>query len=272
MLVQECLHLILNIAGIVFYSHYHHHLHIAHTTSYQVYPSEYAYHDDSVTRSESISANCRSYPPGSFLGGLHPEHYIHCDGTQLKLADSNYGQEQYQPTDHYVWRSTSTELLLFIFPTRVSLTTITLHYYSDSVRGLPRLIFYAVPDDFDVWDVPETSYPHVDVASFPPVGGPAGHRNNTNVMININIKFNTKKVLMFKSSSAFHLAVSDAEFFECIQAGTVEYLYLQPIIIVHSCIIVATSKATATTTMASSSTQVYKLYLMLKLQQILLKH
>ena len=55
-----------------------------------------------------------------------------CDGTQLKLTDSNFGQEQYQPTDHYVWISRSDEQLLFIFPRRVSLTTITLHYYSDS--------------------------------------------------------------------------------------------------------------------------------------------
>ena len=67
--------------------------------------------------------------------------------------------------------------LLFIFPTAVSLTTITLHYYSDNIRGLPRLRFYAVPDDFDVWDAPTTSYPHVDVALVPPGGEPAGRRN-----------------------------------------------------------------------------------------------
>ena len=116
--------------------------------------SEYAYHDDSVTKNESSSAICRSYPEGYAKGDENPEHYIHCDGTQLKLADSNVGQEQYQLTDYYMWSSRTGELLLFIFPTRVSLTTITLHYYSDSVRGLPRLTFYAVRSDLDVRDVP----------------------------------------------------------------------------------------------------------------------
>ena len=89
-----------------------------------------------------------------------------------------------------------------------TLTTITLHYYSDSVRGLPRLSFYAVPDDFDVWDLPSASYPSVDVASVPSGGEPAGHRN-----VSVNVNFHTKKVLMQKFSSNFALAVSEVEFF-----------------------------------------------------------
>ena len=103
-----------------------------------MYPSEYAYHDDSINRYESASANCRSYPAGNNgPGGVHTQDYIHCDGTQLKLTDFILGQEQYQPTDYYVWSSSSSEQLLFIFPTRVSLTTIKLYYHSDSVQGLP---------------------------------------------------------------------------------------------------------------------------------------
>ena len=99
--------------------------------------------------------------------------------------------------------------MLFIFPTRVSLTTITLHYYSDSHRGLPRLRFYAAPDDHNIWDVPTTSYPHVDVAAH--AGGePTGCRN-----ISINVNFNTNKVLMYKFSSSFQFAVSEVEFFAC---------------------------------------------------------
>ena len=176
-----------------------------------MYPSEYAYHDHSVNRDESASAKCRRYPPSNLPGGLHTEDYIHCDGTQLKLADSNFGQEQYQSTDYYVWSSRSGEQLLFIFPTRVSLTTITLHYYSDSVQGLPRLVFYAVPDDFGVWDVPTTSYPQVNVASVLPGGEPAGHRS-----VSINFNFGThKKVLMFKYGSTIRLAVSEVQFFIC---------------------------------------------------------
>ena len=102
---------------------------------------------------------------------------------------------------------------MFIFPIiRVSLTTITLHYYSDSDRGRPRLKFYAVPDDFDVWDALTTNNPHADVPSVPAGGEPAGHRS-----VSINANFNTQKVLslMYKFSNSFQLAVSEVEFFTC---------------------------------------------------------
>ncbi len=183
------------------------------SVSCQVYPSEYAYQDDSVSRAESQSANCRRYqtglpaPPGEFT-----DQYTHYDGTQRKLTDSDLGQEQYQYSDYYHWVAGSYGQLLFIFPTRAFLTTITLHYFmhSDRDRGLPRLRFYAVPDNFDVWDRPTTSYPRVDVAAVPPGGEPAGHRNTS-----INVNFNTKKVLMYKFSSSFQFAVSEVEFFTC---------------------------------------------------------
>ena len=125
-----------------------------------MYPSEYAYHDNSVSRDESPSASCRRYEDTFTYSG----QYTHCDGRQLKLIDSELGPEQYQPTDYYVWIAGSDGKLLFIFPTRVSLTTITLHYYSDNAHhlGLPRLRFYAVLDDFDVWDAPD--YKHTTYA------------------------------------------------------------------------------------------------------------
>ena len=56
----------------------------AFATSQRVFPTEYAYHRNSVTRSEMDSANCMNYP--STLGGMsgvHSEHYIYCYGTQL---------------------------------------------------------------------------------------------------------------------------------------------------------------------------------------------
>ena len=174
-----------------------------------MYPSEYAYHGDSVTRAESASANCRRYPAGNLQGGIFPEHYIHCDGTQLRLNDSDHGQEQYSSSAYYVWPAGRDRQLLFILPTIVSLTTITLHYYSGSDQGFPRLSFYAVPDDFDIWDAPTTSYAHVDVAA---VQGrePTGRRNAS-----INVSFNTKKVLMYIYSSSYQFAVSEVEFFKC---------------------------------------------------------
>ena len=180
--------------------------------SCQVYPSEYAYKHDSVNRTGSDRVNCNRYNDGIKLGA-NTNEYIHCDGNQLQLTDSNFGREQYQDTDYYWWSTGRTSSLLFTFPTSVSLTTITMHYYSDSVRGLARLRFYVVPDDFDIWSALTTSYSHVDVAAVSPGEEPAGRRN-----ITINVTdFKTKKTLMhiIESSSTFLFAVSEVEFFTC---------------------------------------------------------
>ena len=175
-----------------------------------MYPSEYAYHHDSVNRSEPSGANCRRYPESGLQTGVFTDQYTHCDGLQRKLTDLDIGQEQYLYTDYYWWSAGRDGQLLFTLPTSISLTTIILHYYSDSHRGLPRLIFYAVPDDFDVWDTATTSTPRVRVVAVPPGGEPAGRRN-----ISISVNFNTKKVLMYKYSSSFMFAVSEVEFCKC---------------------------------------------------------
>ena len=186
-----------------------------------MYPSEYAYRDDYVTRAESASANCRRYPPREGDMGIV---YILCDGQQLKLSDSDRGSNtEYTATSYYAWSAGSADQLLFIFPTRVSLTTITLHYYSDSVRGRPKLIFYAVPDDFNVWDVPTTRAPQVEVALVQPGGSQRSVR--------INVNFNTMKVLIYKFSSSFTFAVSEVEFFICskflLEINIIDYLSLK---------------------------------------------
>ena len=112
--------------------------------SCQVCPSEYAYNNNSVFGSERSSANCRPYA-GGLEANVYTYNYDHCDGTQLRLNDSDLGSEQYSGSDYYVWNAgSSAHQLLFIFPTRVNLTTITLHYYSDNIKGLPRLRFFAV--------------------------------------------------------------------------------------------------------------------------------
>ena len=183
-----------------------------------VYPLEYAYHKDSVTRMESASANCRMYQDGLSELNTGTEHYYHCDGWPLKLTDSNLGLEQYTSNAYYVWSAgTDKRQLLFIFPTMVNLASITLHYYhdSDSIQGrshsLPRLRFYAVPNTFDIWNTLTTSYKYVEVAAVPPGGEPAGPRN-----VSINVSFNTKKVLMQKFRSKFYFAVSEVQFFTCL--------------------------------------------------------
>ena len=195
------------------------HYSAASATSCQVYPSEYAYQNNSVTRMESASANCRMYQSG-LSESARTEWYHHCDGRQLKLADSDLGLGQYSSSDYYVWSAgTGFRQLLFIFPTTmVNLTTITLHYYSDSdsISGqsysFPKMKFHVVPDTLDIWDG-LLSYRYVQVAAVPRDGEPAGHRS---VSINVNVNFNTTKVLMQKFSSSFHFAVSEVEFFTCI--------------------------------------------------------
>ena len=187
----------------------------------QVYPSEYAYHKDSVTRSESDSANCRRYPSGLAIeqSSIFSENYIHCNGTQLRLSDSELGlADQYASTYYYEW-SAGSEIrqLLFIFPTRVNLTTITLHYYSDSQRGLPLMRFYAVPDDFDVWDSIAVSGSYVEIASVQPGEVIPGLRN-----ISIDVSFNIQKIVMIMASRTYHFSVSEVQFTSTCHHGKLQ--------------------------------------------------
>ena len=171
----------------------------------EVYPSEYAYKRNSVFGSERSSANCRPYASGIYDKKCN---YNHCDGTQLRLADSDLGSEQYSRDDYYVWNAgTSGRQLLFIFPKRVNLTTITLHYYSDNTRGLHRLRFYAVPDDFEIWNAPSAGYSRVEIAAVAPGGEPAGRRN-----VSVNVNFNTNKILLYKHGSVNVFAMSEVQF------------------------------------------------------------
>jgi hypothetical protein len=78
--------------------------------SCRVYPSEYAYHDDSVTRAESVSANCRRYPPRVDDRNIV---YTHCNSQQLKLSDSDRGSNtEYTATSYYEWTAGRGDQLL----------------------------------------------------------------------------------------------------------------------------------------------------------------
>ena len=191
-----------------------------------VYISEYAYHKDSVIRAET--ANCTNYPSGL---SYHAEDYIHCYGTQLRLADSDIGPEQYSSSYYYEWRAETSRIrqLLFIFPTRVNLTTITLHYYNDSQRGLPRLRFYAAPDDFDIWNTPPGTSRYVDIAAVSPGAESAGRRN-----VSINVNFNLRKILMVKLGSTYKLALSEVEFLTRCHNGRLKtFQYDHTLLFIH---------------------------------------
>ena len=139
--------------------------------------------------------------------GIFTEEFTYCNGTQLRLTDSDLGSEQYNSSYYYVWNAGSSGHQLFIFPSTVDLTTITLHYYSDNTRGLPRLRFFAVPDDFEVWDAPTGSYSRVDIAAVSLGEEPAGHRN-----VSVNANYYLKRILMYKNRGV-KFALSEIEFF-----------------------------------------------------------
>ena len=90
------------------------------------------------------------------------------------------------------------------------MTIITLHYYSDSVQSLPRLRFFVVPNDFDIWDAPTASYSYVEVNAVPPSGEPAGQRNRS-----IHVNFKTNKLMLLKHASSHQFAVSELKFSAC---------------------------------------------------------
>ena len=88
------------------------------------------------------------------------------------------------------------------------MTTITLHYYSDSQRGLPRLRFIAAPDNFNVWDATPGNSRYADIAAVPQVEESPGRRS-----VNISVNFTTTRILMIKFGSNYMLSVSEVEFF-----------------------------------------------------------
>ena len=189
------------------------------TSCRQVNPSEYAYRSNSVQKTERDSANCRMYEAIGLKDkrGVVTEDYTHCNGTELRLNDSDLGSDQYTASDYYVWHAGSSSQLLFIFPTRFNVTTITLHYYSDNARALPRLRFWSVPDNFEIWDAPVASYSSVGIAAVPPGGEQAGRRN-----VSVDFFFNTRKLLL-KFSNSYAFAISEVEFCSC-NGKSINYL------------------------------------------------
>ena len=75
-----------------------------------------------------------------------------------------------------------------------------------------------MPEDFDVWDAPSPSYRYTEVAAVSPGGEAASSRN-----VSIEFNFNTRKVLLFKFSSALAFAVSEAEFSICHSKSVTRY-------------------------------------------------
>ena len=189
-----------------------------------MHPTAYAYLGDSVSRSEEDSANCINYPkiPGESVSS---DRYIYCNGTQLRLSDSEVGsQSQCHPSYNYEWSGTDRRHLLFIFPTRVNLNTFTLRYYRDKQRGLPQLGLYAVPDEFDVWDSTPRDNRLVVISSVLPSEEPEGS-SCINLPVSLLISTATKKVLMVITRSNYIFSVSEVEFYNCTGRQCMPYFW-----------------------------------------------
>ena len=129
----------------------------------------------------------------------------------------------YRSSDYYEWPAGSEpRKLLFIFPTTVGLTSMTLTYYSDSQRGRPPLRFTAVPDDFNVWDEVLPSYSYIDIAGTPHGSESVGRTRN--IVVNL-VTIDTTRLLMVKEASSLKFALSEVLFYAitCIDEG--EYMY-----------------------------------------------
>ena len=157
------------------------------------------------------------------------------DGTPLRLTDSQLGSEQYNSSDYFVWNNeTSGGHLLFIFPTRVNLTTITLHYYSDNIRGFgfPCMKFSAFPDDFKLWDrIGTSSEANIDAPwPVPPDGESTGPRS---VSVN-HVNITTKNILMYVVLlNLQRAALSEVEFFTCGGFASKHSFFCMPSYFIH---------------------------------------
>ena len=65
-----------------------------------------------------------------------------------------------------------------------------------------------MPDNFDVWDAPTTSYIIADIAAVTQSSNVVGRRN-----VSVGFNATTMKLLMYKFRSTYSFTVSEVEFF-----------------------------------------------------------
>ena len=162
--------------------------------------------------SEYPGAQCRTYD------NSHLQSYSLCDGSPLRLTDSQLGPDYYSSThDHnYYIMKDNGYYRNFVFtlsePTR--LAQIRLHYYSDIHRGkiLPVIYFYATKHNQLVYNTLD-AYERLGV-----VGSPFSETVNgrTNVTISVSsCSLEYSKVLMYISfiPNDKYFYLSEVEFF-----------------------------------------------------------
>ena len=117
-------------------------------TCNSVHPVSYSYLDGSFTSLESTAAAHCATP-------ITRDELVYLTCTSSALTDGDPGPANFTGTDseeYYIWdNSKVSQQMLFTFARNFSLTAIRINYYYFR-NGKPKLRFYLVEDDFQVWD------------------------------------------------------------------------------------------------------------------------
>ena len=145
------------------------------------------------------------------LGTAEGTEYVHCQHP-TRITDSEKSQPIFTQDTYnsvYIWPSKSDQVL-FTFSSWKVIDSITIHYFSnEDNQGFPKIRFFAVPEDFEVSDTPDSSNPTRVIDSVSPGNENTGLRNKTR-----NVPFNTTKILMTKGyTKNYQFYVSEIEFF-----------------------------------------------------------
>ncbi len=137
--------------------------------------------------------------------------YVSCDHP-TRITDSHKSTPVFTQDTHntvYTWGNKD-DRVLFTFSSTKSIDSIVIHYFSNSDnQGLPKLRFNAVPDDFEVMDTIERSYPLGIIDAVRPGREEPGLKNKSR-----NVGFETRKILLTKKKKKNYLfSLSEIEFF-----------------------------------------------------------
>ena len=149
------------------------------------------------------------------MPSVDPTQYVHCN-QPTTITDSNTDP----PT--YIWGEASGKLL-FIFSTEIIFENITIYYISNTTdQGRPKLRFHAVPDNFQVWDTPNSHQSEV-FDEIIPGGEEVGVRKVPNSNDGI-MTFNTSRVLIEKlvETKTYDFFISEVEFNRFCTPGKLE--------------------------------------------------
>ncbi len=158
------------------------------------------------------SGDSQCTPLGSLaVDTASDSQYVSCEGlTRITNADKSLPSfTQDSLNSVYIWPSQE-DKVLFTFSEQKQIDSLAIHYYSNfDNQGLPKLRFYAVPEDFEVQDEVKSSYPMSIIDEVRPRREQEGLRNKSRT-----VAFQTSKILMTKSDTKnYQFYLSEVEFF-----------------------------------------------------------